>query len=71
MVRVIDEHGVSKHFTLILEAGFKPFQWRPGFFKSPSMYRVWWLCFAFGILRVPFKTFAETSYVWMEKSDYY
>jgi len=49
--------------TLIFEAS-GPFQKKPGLYKSRTMYRIWWLWFAVGLLRVSFKEFAVTSYDW-------
>ena len=45
--------------TILIEVG-GPVQWRPGLFKSRLMYRVWWLWFAVGILRVPFVETLDT-----------
>lgn len=49
--------------TIIFEVS-KPFQPKPGYFESRLIYRVWWLWFAIGVLRVPFKEYSETPKVW-------
>jgi len=50
--------------TIIFEIS-RPFQPRPGLFKSRHMYRAWWLWFAVGLLRVPFKEFCITEKIWI------
>jgi len=51
--------------TLVFEIS-RPFQLTPGKFKSRLMYRYWWLWFAVGFLRVPFKEFCETEQAWIQ-----
>lgn len=53
--------------TLIAEIG-RPVQWKPFKFSSETMYRVGWLWFAIGWLRVPFKEFSINAYDWQCKS---
>ena len=38
--------------SILAEFG-PPFQWKPGYFQSRIVYRVWWGWFAISILRVP------------------
>lgn len=44
--------------TLLFEV-CGPFQWKPGRYTSCVMYRVWWLWFSVGVLRVPLRAFSE------------
>lgn len=62
MKRTVDGY---LRWTLVLEFG-GPFQIKPGV-HSESMYRFWWLWFAVGALRVPFKEFCETRYFWIKE----
>ncbi len=48
---------------LVLEAS-RPFQWKPGSFKSRLMYRAWWGWFAIGWVRVSFREFIEAPKDW-------
>lgn len=53
-------------FTICFEVS-DPFQVKPGYAKSNSMYRVWWGYFAITILRIRFDKFSATKYLWMER----
>lgn len=46
--------------TLIIEVS-KPIQWRPGYFKSRIMTRVWWLYVAVALVRVPANELMDTN----------
>jgi hypothetical protein len=49
--------------TIIIEVS-RPMQLKPFRFSSASMFRIGWLWFAIGWLRVPFKEFSTTAYDW-------
>ena len=55
--------------TVFLECA-GPFQWRPGFYKSRSIYRVWWGWFAVGALRISFHEFATTAFDWSYRANH-
>jgi hypothetical protein len=54
--------------VLILECS-RPFQWRPGWFRSRLMTRVWWGWFAVGILHIPLHEFAQSEWDWIPRAS--
>jgi hypothetical protein len=42
----------------------KPFQRRPGYFRSPIMRRAWWLWFAVAWTPLDLKTYKERDTEW-------
>lgn len=55
--------------TFIIEIG-RPLRWRPGYFKSRVMRRVWWGPFGIAQLRIPLDEYADrTKYQWVGGSE--
>jgi len=52
--------------TLLFEVS-KPFQIQPFIYNSPVMFRMGWLWFAIGIIKIPFRQLCESSWKWERK----
>ncbi len=50
-------------FTVALEVS-PPWQWKPWLFRSDSMVRVGWACFAVALIRVPFRELVTERWEW-------